>query len=115
MIQRSNTATRIRAQAGSQIFDCKATDLKTSARRYEIFRSRIGWQEVEIEGQTVEQYETWNMEILHRSYNGNLDINSVFLNPVLMRVSSRISCYLVITSVNSSLEIYSMLLRSFVL
>lgn len=99
MCQRSNTATRIRAQAGCQIFDCNPMDLRTPEKHYEKFKSRIGWREVEIEGKKVEQYETWNVEVLHSSYNGAHDIRTVFLNPVLMRVSHIISSRFVLLPV----------------
>lgn len=86
-IQRSNTATRLRTQAGSQIFKCDLVSLKTAARRYQTFKNMIGWREVESEGQTVVVYDTWDVEILHSTFHGALDIHTVFLNPVLIRVS----------------------------
>lgn len=88
MTQRSNTATRVRTQAGSQIFKCEATDLKTAEKRYRTFKGKIGWREFEEDGKKVVVYDLWNVDILHRDFGGSFDINTVFLNPVLMRVST---------------------------
>ena len=84
MTQRSNTSTRIRKQAGHSIFNCLASDLSFAEGRYDKFRGRIGWVENQ-DGHN--HYETWAVEILHKDYNGAFDINRVFLNPVLMKVS----------------------------
>lgn len=84
MDQRSNTSTRLRKYSGATIFDCAATDLSTSDNRYETFRRKIGW-EPQQNGSFI--YETWNVEILHKDYQGEFDINRVFLNPALLRVS----------------------------
>lgn len=84
MTQRSNTSTRVRKQAGHAIFDCTTEELTNPQTRYEKFREKIGW----VQGQDrTSKYETWRVEILHKDYNGSFDINQVFLNPVLMRVS----------------------------
>jgi len=83
MIQRSNTSTRIRRQAGPSVFDCLASDLHSPQVRYEKFRERIGW--VMRENGSA-GYETWAVDILHKDYQDSFDINRVFLNPVLMKV-----------------------------
>ena len=84
MTQRSNTSTRIRKQAGHSIFNCLASDLHSSETRYNKFRQKIGWVENNV---GKNHYETWKVEILHKDYGGAFDINGVFLNPVLMKVS----------------------------
>lgn len=65
MTQRSNTATRLRMHAGSQIFNCEATSLKTADERYRMFKDQIGWRKVIEGGKEVVTYDTWDVEILH--------------------------------------------------
>jgi len=83
MTQQSNTSTRIHKQTGHAIFNCLASDLNSPEKRYNTFRGKIGWVE-NLEGKNY--YETWNVGILHKDYNGAFDINKVFLNPALMKV-----------------------------
>jgi hypothetical protein len=84
MTQRSNTSTRVRKQAGHSIFDVKAEELSDPQMRYDKFWEKIGWIMRE---NGTKFYETWAVEILHKDYSGSFDINRVFLNPELMRVS----------------------------
>lgn len=84
MTQRCNTSTRVRKQAGPSIFSCSAQDLDKSETRYEMFRERIGW----VRRDSGDVYETWAVEVLHKDYQGSFDIDTVFLNPILMRVNS---------------------------
>lgn len=79
--QRSNTSHRIRKIAGPAIFDCTSSDLATSAKRKELFQQRIGW--VEDKG----HYTALEVDILHKDYKGRFDLETIFLNPILMRVS----------------------------
>ena len=88
MTQHSNTATRLRTQAGSQIFNCETTSLKTADKWYRTFKDQIGWRKVMEGRKEVVTYDTWDMEILHSTFNGSFDINTIFLNPVLMRVGA---------------------------
>ena len=39
-------------------------------------------------GKEVVAYDTWDVGILHREFNGSFDINTIFLNSVLVRVSA---------------------------
>ncbi|KAJ7853017.1 hypothetical protein B0H14DRAFT_2354529 [Mycena olivaceomarginata] len=57
---RSNSAGRVRPQCGTKIFDCTAADLATP------------------ESATI-----FNVEILHKHYNGSLDVDTVFRGPKL--------------------------------
>ena len=84
--QRSNTATRVRRQAGPSIFDCSQEILTSAEARHERFREQIGWVKTNNHGNGY--YETWAVEILHKNYGGVFDIDGVFLNPVLMKVRS---------------------------
>lgn len=83
MTQRSNTSTRVRKVSGPTIFGCTAEVIHNSLTRYEKFRSEIGWVEHE-DGNS--SYSTWAVEILHKDYNGSFNIDTVFLNPKLMKV-----------------------------
>ena len=53
--------------------------------RKEKFRGRIGWVN---NGQGVGSYSSVDVEILHKDYSGSYDIQTAFLNPILMRVSN---------------------------
>src|ERR1700733_1440008 len=76
MSQRSNTSTRLRKQAGHAIFSCQGSDLTSAQNRYDKFRAKIGW----VNSQNGNSYyETWKVEILHKDYNNEFDINRVFL------------------------------------
>jgi len=81
--QRSNTSTRIRKTAGHSIFQCKAIELVNQEKRIELFHAMIGWVD---EGNGKGHYDSLNVEILHKDYQGHFDMNTIFLNPILLRV-----------------------------
>jgi hypothetical protein len=83
--QRSNTSTRIRRTAGHAIFDCQGSDLLSSAKRKELFRKKIGWVE-EANGKPA-HYEPLKNEVVHKDYQGRLDMDTIFLSQVIMRAS----------------------------
>jgi hypothetical protein len=83
--QRSNTSTRIRKTAGHAIFQCEAIELIDREKRIQLFREKIGWVD---EGNGKGHYESLKMEILHKDYGGRLDMDTIFLNPILLRVST---------------------------
>jgi hypothetical protein len=80
--RRSDTATRVRRQAGPSIFGCSLNVLLSPDDRDAMFRKKIGWVE-----RGGGYYDTWAVEVLHKDFNGSFDIDSVFLNPVLLMVS----------------------------
>jgi hypothetical protein len=49
-----------------------------------LFRERIGW----VRQGFNDVYETWAVEVLHKDYQGSFDIDTVFLNPITIRVNS---------------------------
>ncbi|KAJ7718511.1 hypothetical protein B0H14DRAFT_634788 [Mycena olivaceomarginata] len=77
--QRSNSACRVRPQCGTEIFDCTAADLATPESRRDKFRTSIGY----VEDADGSHYEVFNVEILHKNYNGSLDVDTVFRGPKL--------------------------------
>jgi len=80
-VQRSNTANRIRHHC-AMLFDVSERDMLHAKTRKDKFRGRIGWVEVDEHG----SYLSADIEVLHKNYKGTYDINTAFLNPVLMRV-----------------------------
>ena len=82
--QRSNTSTRIRKIAGHAIFQCPGSDLISSTKRAELFRNKIGWVD---DGNGKGHYDPLSVEVLHKDYHGRFDVDTIFLNPILMRVS----------------------------
>ncbi|KII85170.1 hypothetical protein PLICRDRAFT_178915 [Plicaturopsis crispa FD-325 SS-3] len=88
--QRSNTSTRVRTQAGSDIYETQSANLSSSETRKQ-FRERIGWRTYkDKKGAVRERYSVWAVEVLHKDYEGELDIHNVFLNPILFRVFAAI-------------------------
>jgi len=81
--QRSNTATRVRRHAGPSIFGCNLDVLLSAEARDTAFRTQVGWVEKDGGG----YYDTWAVEILHKDYKGAFDIDGIFLNSILMKVS----------------------------
>ncbi|KAJ7824815.1 hypothetical protein B0H14DRAFT_3469027 [Mycena olivaceomarginata] len=77
--QRSNSAGRVRPQCGTEIFDCTAADLATPESRRDKFRTSIGY----VEDADGSHYEVFKVEILHKNYNGSLDVDTVFRGPKL--------------------------------
>ncbi|KAJ7711786.1 hypothetical protein B0H14DRAFT_3524321 [Mycena olivaceomarginata] len=77
--QRSNSTGRVCPQCGTEIFDCTAADLATLESRRDKFRTSIGY----VEDADGSHYEVFNVEILHKNYNGSLDVDTVFRGPKL--------------------------------
>jgi hypothetical protein len=83
-MQRSNAAHRVRMDAGPAIFDITESDIrKASTRATSINRLRIGLAE----HPSSASYDPFNLEILHFEWYGKMDINKIFLNPILMWAS----------------------------
>ncbi|KAJ7787284.1 hypothetical protein B0H14DRAFT_2629585 [Mycena olivaceomarginata] len=78
--QRSNAAGRVRRECGPEIFDCTTADLSTSESRRDKFRKQIGYVE-DAEGKS--HYEAFNVDLLHKDYNGSFDIKTVFRGAAL--------------------------------
>ena len=53
-----------------------------------MFKDQIGLCKVMEGEKEVVAYDTWDVGILHREFNGSFDINTIFLNSVLVRVSA---------------------------
>ena len=81
--QRSNTATRLRRHS-SALFGVSESDMLRANIRKEKFRERIGWVEND---QGIGSYSSVDVEILHKNYAGSYNIQTAFLNPILMWVS----------------------------
>lgn len=85
--QRSNTSTRARKQCGPAIFDCTDLDLVTSEARLAKFRSIIGYVAPDNSDSTATgRYDAFDVELLHKDWNGEFDVKTVFLNPRLLLV-----------------------------
>jgi hypothetical protein len=82
--QRSNTATRLRRHC-AVLFGVSECDMLQADIRKEKFQGRIGWVN---NGQGVGSYSSVDVEILHKDYSGSYNIQTAFLNPILMRVSN---------------------------
>ena len=82
--QRSNTATRLRRHC-AVLFGVSECDMLQADIWKEKFRGRIGWVN---NGQGVGSYSSVDMEILHKDYSGSYNIQTAFLNPILMQVSN---------------------------
>lgn len=78
-------AHRIRREAGSAIFNCTPGDLASPQRRLEVFGEMVGLPESF--RATKKEYSCFNNAVLHKDYEGRMDIDNIFMNPVLMRVS----------------------------
>lgn len=72
-------------ECGSDIYDCTSADLSTSESRRDKFRTWIGYVEDD-EGNV--NYEAFNVDLLHKIFNGSFDINIVFRGPALHLVAS---------------------------
>ena len=82
--QRSNTATRLRRHC-AVLFGVSECDMLQANIRKKKFRGRIGWVDND---QGSGSYSSVDVEILHKNYSGSYDIQTAFLNPILMRVSN---------------------------
>jgi len=82
--QRSNTATRLRRHCAALFGVSESNMLQPDIRR-EKFRGRIGWVD---NGQGAGSYSSVDVEILHKDYSGSYNIETAFLNPILMWVSN---------------------------
>lgn len=79
--ERSVAARRIRKQVGDEIFGCERSILCDDDQRGQ--HADLGAL-----GLQPGSDNFFNVEILHTDYAGQLDINTIFLNPVLMQVSA---------------------------
>jgi hypothetical protein len=82
--ERYNTASRIRNHC-AVILQVPEVDLMDTDVRKVKFRDRIGWVNSESGGGS---YSTVDVEILHKDYSGEYSLASIFLNPILMGVST---------------------------
>ena len=82
--QRSNTATRLRRHCAA-LFGVSESDMLQADIRREKFRGRIGWVGND---QGAGSYSSVDVEILHKGYSGSFDMETAFLNPILMWVSN---------------------------
>jgi hypothetical protein len=89
--QRYNTATRIRHNCAS-ILGVSENDLLKPEIRKEKFRKEIGWIE------EVGMYSSVDVPILHKDWQGEYSLSSVFLNPKLMGVCSLVALLNVLES-----------------
>ena len=81
-MQHSNTASRLRRHC-AMLFGVSDNDMLHTETRREKFCSRIGWV---LNENGHGSYSSADVEILHKNYSGSYNINTVFLNPILMRV-----------------------------
>ena len=81
--QRSNTATRLRRHCAA-LFGVSEADMLLPDKRREKFRGRIGWVDA---GQGIGSYSSVDVEILHNDFTGHYNLQTAFLNPILMWVS----------------------------
>jgi len=79
--QRYNTTTRIRHQCAS-ILGVSENDLLKADVRRDKFREQIGWVN------ETGLYSSVDVPILHKDWNGQYSLSSIFLNPKLMGVKS---------------------------
>ena len=82
-LERSTAVWRISKDVGFKIFNCSKDIIENDDERGE--HPMLGARG--LQPGTVNYF---NVEILHCDYSGKLDINTVFLNPLLMQVSSRV-------------------------
>jgi hypothetical protein len=79
--ERSTAVRRIRKDIGFKIFDCSQDIIENDTERGE--HPKLG-----VRGLQPGTVDYFNVEILHSNYSGKFDIDTVFLNPLLMQVSS---------------------------
>ena len=82
--QHSNTATHLHCHC-AVLFGVSECDMLQADIRMEKFWECIGWVN---NGQGAGSYSSVNVEILHKDYSGSYDIQTAFLNPILMQVSN---------------------------
>ena len=97
--ERYNTASRIRNHCAA-ILQIPEVDLMNVGHRKAKFRDQIGWVD---NGAGGGSYSTVDVEILHKNYGGEYSLSSIFLNPILMGVSS-FHCTIVIPSSHCMFE-----------
>jgi hypothetical protein len=81
--ERSVAVRRIRKEVGDKIFGCESGLLCDDGERGE--HEKLGALGLQPGADDV-----FNVEILHSDYLGEFDINTIFLNPVLMQVSAQL-------------------------
>jgi hypothetical protein len=86
-----NTASRIHNHCAA-ILQIPEVDLMNVEHWKAKFRDWIGWVDNGVGGGS---YSTVDVEILHKNYGGEYLLLSIFLNPILMGVSS-VHCTIVI-------------------
>ena len=96
--ERYNTASRIRNHCAA-ILKVPEVDLMNAEVRKTKFRDRIGWVVNENGGGS---YSSVDVEILHKNYSGEYSLSSIFLNPILMGVSTH--CAIFFPTTNYLLE-----------
>ena len=79
-----NTASRI-CNHCAVIFQVPEVDLMNAEVQKAKFCDRIGWIDNENGGGS---YSTVDVEILHKNYSREYSLSSIFLNPILMGVST---------------------------
>jgi hypothetical protein len=82
--QCSNTATHLHRHC-AVLFVVSEFDMLQADIQKEKFGGPIGWVN---NGQGAGSYSSVNVEILHKDYAGSYDIQTAFLNPILMWVSN---------------------------
>jgi len=80
-MQQSNTATCLGHHC-TVLFGVSDTDVLHAETRKEKFQNPIGW----VVENGCGSYSSANVEVLHKNYDGSYDINTFFLNPMLMQV-----------------------------
>lgn len=88
--QHSATAHRLRSHP--DLFDCTSRQFSTPEGRSE-FRELIGRRE---DDDGLSFYDTTNVLILHKNYNGEFDVDTFMLHPALFVV--RVHLFLLQTS-----------------
>ncbi|KAA1474759.1 hypothetical protein DENSPDRAFT_883039 [Dentipellis sp. KUC8613] len=81
--QRSNSVSRVREMA-MVIFNCTADEIATSAARLTTFKEKIGFSI----GRDGIGYYKLMAPIIYKDYDGKHNIKTIFLNPVLFKVST---------------------------
>jgi hypothetical protein len=77
--ERSVAVRRIRRDIGHKIFGCTSSEIDNHEERGD--HEKLGAR-----GLQPGTDDYFDVDILHSNYSGKFDINSIFLNPVLMQV-----------------------------
>jgi hypothetical protein len=78
--ERSVAVRRIRKDIGPKIFECTHKVIDSHRERGD--HANLGAR-----GLQTGADDYFNVDILHSNYSGKFDINTIFLNPILMQVS----------------------------